>query len=228
MRTQTAIKVGGAMLAFLYNSYSIAAQFYPTTKPTDRGFWIRFSIGFLVFAGFVFWGWFSASWKLREHENIHPIAKVTPRYERYFAYLEVENTGQNRASFGVQVLQWQGIERLAPEMRGSYRAKWQNNLNNPYAAVYELIPSQSNRLLLIQAAGEFLNEKDTTDKSQHNVEMPSEFETRTGLVRLNNEVKVAIKVFSDPRLKIPVQRTYILSLDIVDGKEVWTQFRELK
>lgn len=226
MQTRSVKYIGGSFMSALWTAATLVVTVNDVAqRKSVIWYWPALSLmGFIVFCAFVYYGWLSEYRKAKGLEDKQPSALVTPMCEGYFAYLRIENTGENQASFGVQILQWQGIEKLASEIRGNYNARWLNSTG----PTCELASDQSNRIRLIEAGGEFLNEKDHTDKNHHNVLLHSEFETQTGLVRLSNEIKVTVKIFSSPRLKEPVQRTYTLSLGMVDGKEVWTQFKELK
>jgi hypothetical protein len=213
---RTIIKVGGSMIGFAYTAYSIASSYYvlPPLAPWGKQSWVGVGIGFVIFAGFVFWGWGEASWKLRQHENIHPTVNIEPICVGKVAYLKIVNTGHQSAKFEVKFYKWDGLEKISHEMESSYNGRWELfNLHEPNEVNSELKSCGSNRIKVIEDAGDASIPRDNI--KYRKVSIPdSRAETFwEAKVKTNEVIRFMIQVLSEPALKKPFQQSYMLSIN---------------
>jgi hypothetical protein len=227
MRIWTWVKVGGAILSGAYSAYSIASQIFPipSNSSVTNPPWISIGIAFLLFVVFVIWGWGSASWKLTQHENIHPLVEIKPIIKDKFAYLEMTNKGHHQARFEIQISDWQGIENIIGYTIPYYNGKWLLfNLQNPTAFDWELKSGAKNRIVLAEFDGVIKKESDKEKLAYIKLPCSQNIE-RHGELRLNSNAVVTIEVLSEPKLTSPFRRKYQLSINETGE---WTKFMEIQ
>jgi hypothetical protein len=157
------------------------------------------------------WIWFGMNRRIEQLEDKQPSVKVSPIFVGDSVFLEIQNTGNSDAEFYVQVLRWQGIEKINPPINREYNTKWLNNLRNPNEPIFKILPHQHNRVTLIHTLG---LKSYPEDKIQlQNVQMPSQFETWQGQVQIENPITVSVQIGANPKLKNETRLSFIFLVD---------------
>jgi len=156
--------------------------------------------------------------RLSDIEDKRPAVEVEPRKEHTRAGMRVTNTGQNAAMFSVRVvkLEAEGLRMIhaGRELQHivPYDARWKEY---PNKSEYALKGGDSYDIELFKASGE------------GGLEIYSANETHQGIILPDNdkEIKIVVKVFSEPKLKQPFERTYLLHFN---QEGAWDRFEEVK
>ena len=180
--------------------------------------WQWFSLGgFILFAAFVYWGWFSEYRRRQQLEDMQPAVQVTPKYERSEAWLVLKNLGEHEASFRVNVLRL-GAEGLTLETKQhlpQFFAKWRFQRDSPDN---RLMSGASEEIAIAKTEGQH------PDKTE-GLNIFSAYETFSVEVPLAATIELDIEVLAEPKLKRPYRRTYVMHFD-KDGN--WDKFEEEK
>jgi len=206
---KTAYQVGGSIMGALIASSGIGLDAYSIVAPFGVS-WKWFELlGFFVFAGFLYWGWISTSYKLRKCQNRFPTIGVIPITDGKFARLKVTNKGQDMASFGTKIHDWQEIGTTMPPIPPSYSGKWTGD-DSP---VITLIPEEERELLVIANDAQTLDDNGKVDGELRKTLIYSQSTIYETKIRDKSILGFSIHIFANPKLKTEFKRTYMITVN---------------
>jgi hypothetical protein len=218
----TLAKVGGSMMSLGFSVFSAVAD-AKGLAPSVPWKWLT-PVAIVVFAVFVYWGWASISLRLRRLEDTRPTVEVAPRREHTRAGIRVTNKGQHEAKFAVHVLSLRAeglmmthvgrdLEHIVP-----YDARWKEYLNKPE---YPLKADDFYDIELLKTDGEVEEKRERKER----LEIYTANETHQSTIPFDTDIKVVVKVVSEPKLKTPLESSYLLHFD---QNGCWDRFEEVQ
>jgi hypothetical protein len=214
------VHIGGSFMSAIWTAASIILNFKDIGQNHKVSwFWPTCAaIGFVIFAALVYYGWYSEWRHVQRLEDESPIVDIKPRYIGRKAWFDVTNTGAHSANFILR-LRLEGAKVVGiNEESFTFDAKWRHTKDSP---TLELMSNNTHEIDAVESQGiQGFEEKE----KREGLNVFTAFETKGAVMPLDGILSCQVVVFSEPPLKQPFDKTYILRLS-KDGS--WKEFSEV-